>query len=770
MTSEGQVSIATHDNDGNAGTMWHSDVVPAAGQWIAWAFAAPANLRTIYYWNHNQNNLSNRGIQNVNIKISKDNGVTFTTLGDFVLIQASGQPGEKCQKLELPSTQTGVTNVKFDIATNFGGNVTGLSEIRFSDLPIVPPDPEATFTSVEGIVLNNDRVTHDPVPVDLVWTTANASPISIAPTVGTVDPQGDFEVTPPPGADTVYTLTAPGAVKTVTVPITVRTVVGGSSSFRYVRFTPTKLRDDTAANSIQIAEVQFYDADGAAVIPAGVTNPGGNNPGDQGPALVIDGLAGSKWLDFNKGPLVFDFGASPQAFVDYLFEAAGDAPERDPVRWILEGSNDQTAWTLIDNVTSFDYPFPEIRGGYTASIPLPGVSLQPYVSLVADTSVVVAGDPVTLTWQTQGAATVTIDQGIGTVAASGARRVTPAADTTYTLTATNSVGQSVTSSFSVRVVNYPIQTIAYANFNSSGDELSLIGSASVLSDALATADPTAAKRLRVNPDSASTIGAAWFRKRQSVGSGFDTTFGLNFINFTPDQFGGADGIAFVVQNSPQGSNAIGSNSQERGLASNALNITFDSYQNDDEESSATVQVRNGTTLLQQVDLSTFPGITLTKAGDLTQPSASAAPYQVHVAYVPGDLDIYVNGVLVVDSLAVTLDSIGAVDGSGTAYVGFTGRTGAAYESHDVTSWTLTSGGTVVSTPLKLTGYAINSTAGTVSLAWASTTGKSYRIAGSANLSTWTTLKPAIAADVSGSTASSTSFTPGAVRFFRVEEE
>jgi len=364
---------------------------------------------------------------------------------------------------------------------------------------------------------------------------------------------------------------------------------------------------------------------------------------------------------------------------------------------------------------------------------------------------------------------VTIDHGIGNVAASGSRKVTPTADTTYTLTATNSLGQTVTSTYSVRVANYPIKTIAYANFNASGDELALLGSASVLSDARATADPTAAKRLRINPDSASVTGTAWFRKRQSVGSGFDTTFGLNFINFTPDQFGGADGIAFVVQNSPQGSNATAATSQERGLTANALNVTFDSYRNDDEESSATVQVRNGATLLKRVDLTTFPGIVLSKPGDLTQTDASAAPYQIHIAYVPGDLDIYVNNVLVVDSLNVDLGAIGAADSQGTAVVGFMARTGSAYESHDVTAWTLTSGA-ATSTALKLTAYAINPTGGTLTVAWASTSGKTYRITGSADLSNWTPLKTGIAADASGTTSSATTFTPGALKFFRVEQE
>lgn len=50
-------------------------------------------------------------------------------------------------------------------------------------------------------------------------------------------------------------------------------------------------------------------------------------------------------------------------------------------------------------------------------------------------------DPSTLTWSVQNATTITIDQGVGTVSATGSWQVTPQVTTTYTLTATNNDGQ-----------------------------------------------------------------------------------------------------------------------------------------------------------------------------------------------------------------------------------------------------------------------------------------------------------------------------------------
>ena len=60
---------------------------------------------------------------------------------------------------------------------------------------------------------------------------------------------------------------------------------------------------------------------------------------------------------------------------------------------------------------------------------------------VAPTSIA-SGQSATLSWSTTNATTVAINQGIGTVAASGTRSVSPTATTTYTLTATNAAGST----------------------------------------------------------------------------------------------------------------------------------------------------------------------------------------------------------------------------------------------------------------------------------------------------------------------------------------
>jgi len=68
----------------------------------------------------------------------------------------------------------------------------------------------------------------------------------------------------------------------------------------------------------------------------------------------------------------------------------------------------------------------------------------------AEPSTIERGQASSLKWEVTGADTVSINQGLGTVSASGNRSVFPSSTTTYTLTASNS-GGSVTESVTVNV-------------------------------------------------------------------------------------------------------------------------------------------------------------------------------------------------------------------------------------------------------------------------------------------------------------------------------
>src|SRR5919108_4091960 len=90
-------------------------------------------------------------------------------------------------------------------------------------------------------------------------------------------------------------------------------------------------------------------------------------------------------------------------------------------------------------------------GGITTSTPQnPQQPPIPTVSISSDKATVIAGDTVTLSWTSTAATSVSIDNGIGPVPASGSRDVQPSSDTTYTVTASGA-GGTATAAVSIKL-------------------------------------------------------------------------------------------------------------------------------------------------------------------------------------------------------------------------------------------------------------------------------------------------------------------------------
>ncbi len=90
--------------------------------------------------------------------------------------------------------------------------------------------------------------------------------------------------------------------------------------------------------------------------------------------------------------------------------------------------------------------------------PPPPPSPAPTASLTANPNTISAGQATTLTWKTDFATDVSIDQ-LGTVDPSGSRTVTPTESTTYHLVARNSAGtQEATARVTVTQAAPPVQT------------------------------------------------------------------------------------------------------------------------------------------------------------------------------------------------------------------------------------------------------------------------------------------------------------------------
>jgi hypothetical protein len=300
-----------------------------------------------------------------------------------------------------------------------------------------PPPSIVAFTGSPAIVTQGGTSV-------LAWEVNNADTVTISNGIGTVVPVGSAEVSPV--GTVTYTLTATSAGGTRTATATVG--LAGTAFHRYFRFTPTKLRNNASANSVQIAEFEMI-MEGNPIPGATATNPGGKPVTDgEGPLQAVDNNLDSKWLDFTKGPLVLDFGQI-KSVNGYRFATANDSDERDPVSWKVEGSNNGTTWTLLDE--QFDFAVPMDRQTYiTEQLVLgpAGPNGAPAIGLFqASPAAFPAGGSTTLEWNVLNATTVTISEGVGTVSAVGTQNVSPATTTTYTLTATNAQGTISSLSF-----------------------------------------------------------------------------------------------------------------------------------------------------------------------------------------------------------------------------------------------------------------------------------------------------------------------------------
>lgn len=136
--------------------------------------------------------------------------------------------------------------------------------------------------------------------------------------------------------------------------------------FRYFRFTVTKVRDATQDLTYPVGIMQFAELDlmlsGTRVSYSGATatNPGGSNPVGEEADKGIDGNVDTKFLDRSGNGVIGqdDFGnvrswvfiidfKSRRTVDGFRYCTGNDVDGRDPVRWTLEGSNDNVTWRLI---------------------------------------------------------------------------------------------------------------------------------------------------------------------------------------------------------------------------------------------------------------------------------------------------------------------------------------------------------------------------------------------------------------------------------------
>ncbi len=217
---------------------------------------------------------------------------------------------------------------------------------------------------------------------------------------------------------------------------------------------------------------------------------------DEGAYNIFDNKVGAgddKWCCESAPQSIAVQFDRPYVLTHFTLAAGNDAPERDPTRWFIEGSNDGTNWTVIYDWSAGFSPFSQRLevlqfdgNGADFATPQPwswfryrvqtndnvllqinelelfGVPVQVFRSFGPDKPLTYSGEPVTLAWELDPEITTASIAGIGdvmpfTLGGVGSLRLDPgpSVTTVYTLTATHpqtTASQSAT----VTVTNLPI--------------------------------------------------------------------------------------------------------------------------------------------------------------------------------------------------------------------------------------------------------------------------------------------------------------------------
>jgi len=219
------------------------------------------------------------------------------------------------------------------------------------------------------------------------------------------------------------------------------------------------------------------------------------------------------------------------------------------------------------------------------------------------------------------------------------------------------------------------------------DDFASIGGLRLVGDAAVSGKVLRLTRARPNKS-----GAVWFREKQPVQSGFETTFQFQ-LTHQDWYFRGTDGFAFVLQNSgPAALGGIGSaggfgvadptNPRHSGIPW-AIAVFFDTCRNKEEGDPSSnyiaIRANGGPTELR------WPPPHLAFTPSLSVRLKDRKVHTARIIFQPPVLSVFLDG-SIAPVLESAVDLSIATDHQGSAWVGFTAATGWGYENHDILNW------------------------------------------------------------------------------------
>ncbi len=296
----------------------------------------------------------------------------------------------------------------------------------------------------------------------LTWVYANATSCAINQGIGEVELGGERVVSPT--ITTTYTMTATGPGGTAKDSVTISVVPANplpdlslSLSERIIMRGNSTLLSWTSnyADSVEINQgIGDVSTFGSSVLSPAVTTtytataigPGGTTS----KSITVTVMQPPPTLSFAADPISIMAGES--IVLSWTSSDAASITLNQGIGTVaLQGSLPVSPNTTTTYIATSVGP----GGTTTKSVTITVIHPLPTISFSAAPSSIKQGEPVVLTWSTANAESVSIDQGVGSVASSGSLSVSPTEDTVYSVTATGP-GGIITEQATVTVIPSPI--------------------------------------------------------------------------------------------------------------------------------------------------------------------------------------------------------------------------------------------------------------------------------------------------------------------------
>lgn len=183
--------------------------------------------------------------------------------------------------------------------------------------------------------------------------------------------------------------------------------------------------------------------------------------------------------------------------------------------------------------------------------------------------------------------------------------------------------------------------------------------------------------IRLTPATPWQRGACWYKEKVAIAKGFTIEFQMKISKSDPS-FGGADGIAFVIQNDPNklGLGEIGEGIGYCGLT-NCLAVEFDTYDNS-EGSNNHIAIQCN----KKGKVSRYEKHRL--AINHKIPKLRGNVRKIKIIYKDERMKISIDGKQVMNEAIDLAEKLNLAGGK--AWVGFTAATAGAYSQQEIIYW------------------------------------------------------------------------------------